>query len=71
MTQAASHDFYQSKPEEIKSEPWKGICSSGCYAAKTDRKKCKCKCRGQHHGKGNTTKENETLTEFCKDGDDS
>jgi len=65
MTQAASHDFDQSKPEDSKTEPWKGICSSGCHAAKTDKKKCKCKCRGQHHGKGNSVRPEESkLIEF-------
>jgi len=32
------------------STPWKGTCSKRCYFAK--RKKCSCKCHGQHHQKG-------------------
>ncbi|MCJ7559619.1 hypothetical protein MUO79_03245 [Candidatus Bathyarchaeota archaeon] len=40
-----------------KIEGWKGICSSGCYMAKTDKKKCKCKCHGEHHGKGRTNEQ--------------
>jgi len=70
VTQAASHNFSYpiKKPEASEPKPWKGICSSGCYSAKTDRKKCKCKCRGQHHGKGNMTKPGEEmLTEYCQE----
>ena len=46
-----------------------GNCSSGCYIAKTDRKKCRCKCRGEHHGKGQICKPDEAklTTEFCKE----
>jgi len=32
------------------STPWRGTCSKRCYFAK--RKKCVCKCHGQHHQKG-------------------
>ncbi|MCJ7635215.1 hypothetical protein MUP77_22850 [Candidatus Bathyarchaeota archaeon] len=32
------------------STPWKGTCSKRCYFAK--RKKCRCKCHGQHHQRG-------------------
>ena len=28
------------------------ICRSTCFTAKTDRKKCKCRCGGTFHGLG-------------------
>ena len=74
MTIAASQDFSQpvKKPEASEPEPWKGICSSGCYSAKTDKKKCKCKCHGQHHGRGNIAKPEESkLTEYCQQEDEA
>jgi hypothetical protein len=69
VIQAASHVFsqYSRKTEASKQEAWKGICSSGCYSAKTDKKRCRCKCRGVHHGKGQIHKlEEAKLTEFCE-----
>lgn len=30
--------------------PWRGICCSRCYRAKSDKKRCRCRCHGQHHG---------------------
>jgi len=51
MTEAAwAASFAPSEVEHDK--PWKGRCCFGCFVAKTDRKKCKCRCRGEHHGKG-------------------
>jgi len=32
--------------------PYKDICCARCYAAKSDVKKCKCRCQGAHHGQG-------------------
>ena len=29
---------------------YKGICSSRCFKAKSDKKRCRCKCKGNHHG---------------------
>lgn len=29
----------------------KGQCCKRCFTAKTDKKKCRCRCKGQHHGK--------------------
>ena len=39
------------QPEQA-TKPWKGVCCSRCYMAKTDKTKCKCRCKGEHHGKG-------------------
>jgi hypothetical protein len=44
-------------------EPWKGVCSSRCYFAESDKKRCKCRCRGQHHGRGKTDSREETAIE--------
>jgi hypothetical protein len=40
------------KDSEESQEPWKGVCSSRCYFAQSDKKRCKCRCKGEHHGKG-------------------
>jgi hypothetical protein len=40
------------KETESKSKAWKGICSPRCWKAKSDPKRCKCKCKGLHHGVG-------------------
>jgi len=34
----------------LEPKPWKGICTKRCWFARGDR--CKCKCKGQNHGKG-------------------
>jgi hypothetical protein len=31
-------------------KPWKGVCCSRCYKAKSEKNKCKCKCHGEYHG---------------------
>jgi hypothetical protein len=32
---------------------WKGIaCCKRCYYAKTDKKKCRCRCHGINHQQG-------------------
>jgi hypothetical protein len=54
MAKAVSRDLnLQNKSEQEASEAdaWRGICSAGCYKAKSDKKKCKCKCQGKLHGK--------------------
>jgi hypothetical protein len=53
MARAASRDLtLQNKSkQENSADDWRGICSSGCYKAKSDKKKCKCKCQGKLHGK--------------------
>ena len=33
-------------------KPWKGLCCSACYNAKTDKKRCVCRCHGAYHGRG-------------------
>ena len=55
MTIRASHvsiGLHQEGSENSNASAWKGVCSFRCYVAKTDKKKCKCKCHGVHHGKG-------------------
>jgi len=39
-------------PKETMNKPWKGICCSRCYNAESDKKKCKCRCHGEHHNIG-------------------
>ena len=39
--------------EVVQSKPWKGICCKRCWFAKTEPKKCKCRCHGENHQKGN------------------
>jgi hypothetical protein len=54
MAKAASRDLTlqnKSKQEASEVDAWRGICSAGCYRAKTEEKKCKCKCQGKLHGK--------------------
>jgi len=53
------------QPEQA-TKPWKGVCCSRCYMAKTDKTKCKCRCKGAYHGKGFMKK----LTEEKKDEKD-
>ena len=39
-----------------KADPiWKGVCCKACWYAKG--KKCVCRCGGEHHGKGNPSRE--------------
>jgi len=64
---AASHDHVRclnNDADASEAEIWRGVCSAGCYRAKTDRKKCKCRCRGKHHGKGQLSKREEKGKEF-------
>ena len=61
MTNAASPhsiDPLRSELEASKAEPWKGVCSSGCYRAKSGKKKCKCRCSGKLHGRSHQREEN-------------
>ncbi len=57
MARAVSRDLTlqnESEQEASEADAWRGICSSGCYKAKSDKKKCKCKCQGKLHGKAHT-----------------
>ena len=54
MSKKIPRDFSKPKATEIK--PWSGVCSSRCYSAETDKKKCKCRCKGARHGKAHTEK---------------
>ena len=59
-TSATSRDLTlqnESKQEASEADVWRGICSAGCYRAKTDKKKCKCKCQGKLHGKAHAKKQ--------------
>lgn len=54
MAKAVSRDLTlqnKSRQEASEADAWRGICSSGCFRAKSDKKKCKCKCQGKLHGK--------------------
>jgi hypothetical protein len=68
MARAASRDLTlqnKSKQEASEADAWRGICSSGCYRAKTDKKKCKC--HGEHHGKERTDQlEENKITQYCQ-----
>jgi hypothetical protein len=61
MTTAAPLKSKSPSPKESEDfkEPWKGVCSSRCYFAESDKKRCKCKCRGEHHGKGHQLRQEE------------
>jgi ribosomal protein L19E len=61
LIRAASHDsiLQLTRSDASKAEAWRGVCSSGCYRAKTDKKKCKCRCGGEHHGKGHANRQEE------------
>jgi hypothetical protein len=39
----------QSEKEE---KPWKGVCCKRCWYAKSDKKKCRCRCHGANHQEG-------------------
>ena len=59
------------KAIQIKKEvaaPWKDICCHRCFIAKSDKKKCKCRCKGNHHGEAYKTKNNDKKTEI-QEGD--
>jgi len=34
----------------VRSKPWKGICSARCWNSRGNR--CRCKCKGFYHGVG-------------------
>jgi hypothetical protein len=72
MAKAASRDLtLQNKSrKENSANDWRGICSAGCYKAKSDKKKCKCKCRGKLHGKAHFKNiEEMKINEFARQGD--
>ena len=65
MAEAASHNLAVLPKAKTEAPPWKGMCSSRCFMAKTDRKKCKCRCRGEYHSKGQQLKSKEkAIDEF-------
>jgi len=41
----------KDKPE-ASEKSWKGICCKRCFNALSDKTRCKCRCHGEHHGKG-------------------
>jgi hypothetical protein len=47
MQMQASLDGKPSTPTPIFPQ---GRCCTRCYAAKSDAKKCRCRCKGNHHG---------------------
>ena len=51
------------KDSEVIQEPWKGVCSSRCYFAESDKKRCKCRCKGEHHGKGQANRREDRAIE--------
>jgi hypothetical protein len=42
----------ENKQVTVEDKPWKGFCCKRCYFAKSDKKKCKCRCHGLNHQKG-------------------
>ncbi len=51
---------------KVKKEPkpYTGICCARCYTAKSEKKKCKCRCHGVHHGEART-KDAKSEAETC------
>jgi hypothetical protein len=39
-----------NKQLPTKEKPWTGLCCARCYRAKSDKKRCRCRCHGAHHG---------------------
>jgi hypothetical protein len=70
MVKAASRDLTlqnKSTQETSEADVWRGICSSGCYKAKSEKKKCKCKCQGKLHGKAYAKKHEENEIDETSD----
>jgi hypothetical protein len=70
MAKAASRDLTlrnKSKQEASEADAWRGICSAGCYRAKTEEKKCKCRCQGKLHGKAHAKKHEENEIDEISD----
>ena len=42
--------------KKAESKPWKDICCSRCFVAKSEKKKCKCHCHGEHHAEAYKSK---------------
>jgi len=40
----------ENKQLPIQERLWKGFCCARCYRAKSDKKRCRCRCHGTHHG---------------------
>jgi hypothetical protein len=53
MSKTVSSIAIQTLSEAGKSveKIWMGKCSFGCFHAKSDKTKCKCRCHGKLHGK--------------------
>jgi hypothetical protein len=43
----------ENKQVTVEDKPWKGFCCKRCYFAKSDKKKCKCRCLGKNHAASN------------------
>jgi hypothetical protein len=69
MAKAASRDLtlQNKRTKENSANVWRGICSAGCYRAKSDKKKCKCKCQGKLHGKAHAKKHEENEIDETSD----
>jgi len=68
MAKAASRDL--TLQNKSKHEDCRGICSAGCFRAKTNQKKCKCRCKGKLHGKAYAKNfEEMKINEFARQGD--
>jgi hypothetical protein len=67
MAKAVSRDLtLQNKSrKENSADVWRGICSAGCYRAKSDKKKCKC--QGKLHGKAHAKKHEENEIDETSD----
>jgi len=39
----------ENKQLPTKEKPWTGLCCARCYRAKSDKKRCRCRCHGAHH----------------------
>lgn len=37
---------------QIEEKPWKHMCCKRCWYAKSDKKKCRCRCHGVNHQEG-------------------
>jgi len=46
---------------EVLEQPWREICCIRCWKATSDKKKCRCRCHGKHHGIGKKKVEGENL----------
>ena len=70
MSKTVSSIAIQTLSEAGKSveKIWMGKCSFGCFHAKSDKKKCKCRCQGELHGKAYDNHVEESKIEEIADG---